>query len=113
MLYYLANAVVPRPFLSRASALFGAIGSITGSLYGWYIYQYSEEYMKAILVVVEIVYVVGFTSQCVFVKEGQYPGRSLLRNAERHWSAVEFQQPPLTTLLSPFLGPCGSFQSFF
>jgi maltose/moltooligosaccharide transporter len=71
--YYLFNDVVPRPYFSRFAALFSAVGQLSGAFYGWYVYQYSEDHMKAILVSVGVLYMIGYTFMCFFVKEGKYP----------------------------------------
>lgn len=71
--YYLFSDVVPKAFLTRFMALFRIMGTLAGSLYQWFFYQYAETHMKYIFLGAGVLYLVGYSVMCSKVKEGKYP----------------------------------------
>lgn len=71
--WYLFADVVPPAFMGRFLGLFRLVGSAAGFLFNVSIAGYQLTHMRAIHVGVAILYFVGFTLMCLFVKEGEYP----------------------------------------
>ena len=71
--WYLFNDVVPTQFLGRFYGLFRTVSIGTTALYNNYVYKFAETHMREIFTGAAIVYCVGFTLMCLFVKEGKYP----------------------------------------
>ncbi|OGV40706.1 MAG: hypothetical protein A2X48_22580 [Lentisphaerae bacterium GWF2_49_21] len=71
--WYLFNDVVPPEFLGRFMGAFRIVGIAAGALYNWFIFKYAESHMREIFIGVAILYFIGFSMMCLFVKEGQYP----------------------------------------
>jgi hypothetical protein len=71
--WYLFNDVVPEELISRFTSWFRMIIMVTGMIYNVFVFPYVETDYKEILVGAALLYFVGFTTMCLFVKEGQYP----------------------------------------
>jgi len=71
--WYLFNDVVPPQFLGRFMGLFRIVGTGAGSLYSFFVFKYAETNMREILTGVALLYFIGFSLMCFFVKEGPYP----------------------------------------
>jgi len=71
--YYLLPDVMPRAFIGRYQGVARMVSTGSGILVNLYIIPYQLTHIKAIHVGLAILYVVGFTILCLFVKEGEYP----------------------------------------
>ena len=71
--YYLFNDVVPEALLARFMSLFRVVGTLAGSLYTFFIFQYAENHFREIFLGSALLYLVVFTLMCLRVKEGKYP----------------------------------------
>ncbi len=71
--WYLFADVVPPAFMGRFLGLFRLVGAAAGFLFNVSIAGFQLTHMRAIHVGVAILYFVGFTLMCLFVKEGKYP----------------------------------------
>ncbi len=71
--WYLFADVVPPAFMGRFLGLFRLVGSAAGFLFNVAIAGYQLTHMRVIHVGVAVLYFVGFTLMCLFVKEGEYP----------------------------------------
>lgn len=71
--WYLFNDVVPKEVIGQFLGLFRVVGGLAGVLYNYYIFKYAESHMTEIFVGVALLYAIGFTLMCLFVKEGEYP----------------------------------------
>jgi WD40 repeat protein len=71
--WYLFADVVPPAFMGRFLGLFRLVGAAAGFLFNVSIAGYQLTHMRAIHVGVAVLYFVGFTLMCLFVKEGEYP----------------------------------------
>jgi hypothetical protein len=73
LFYYFFNDVVPQKVIARFLALFRVVGTGTGALYNFFIYQHALTHMRIIFVAAGLLYFVGFAMMCWRVKEGEYP----------------------------------------
>jgi len=71
--YYLFNDVVPQRFMSRFMSVFRMAGILSGMVYSKLIFPHSMEHFRTVFVLAGIGYIVGFSTMCLFVKEGEYP----------------------------------------
>jgi len=71
--WYLFNDVVPPQFLGRFMGLFRVVGSFAGMFYNYFVFKYAGTHMREIITGGALLYFVGFTLMCLFVKEGKYP----------------------------------------
>ncbi len=73
VLYYIFNDVVPVQFIGRFMAMFRMVGVAATFLFQRYIMQFSDAYLPWIFTGVGILYIIGMTTMCLRVKEGEYP----------------------------------------
>lgn len=71
--YYLFNDVVPGRFLGRFLAAFRVVGVLAGSGFYFFVFPMAETHFLQIFIGAAVVYGVGFSLMCLFVKEGGYP----------------------------------------
>ncbi len=71
--WYLFNDVVPEHLLARFMSWFRFVGLMSGSLYNWFIFPYSDTHATQIFLGASVLYLVGFSLMCWNVKEGKYP----------------------------------------
>ena len=71
--WYLFNDVVPQPLMGRYMSWFRLVGTLTGVIYNYFIFQFAESHMKEIYLGAAALYMVGFGIMLFRVKEGQYP----------------------------------------
>ena len=71
--YYLFNDVVPHEFLGRFLAAFRVVGTLSSSLFSFFIFPYSETHFTEIFFWSAILYGVVFFFMCRHVREGEYP----------------------------------------
>ena len=71
--YYLFNDVVPHEFLGRFLAAFRVVGTLSSSLFSFFIFPHAETHFTAIFTGAAVLYGIGFYFMCRFVKEGEYP----------------------------------------
>ena len=71
--YYLFNDVVPPALLARFMAMFRVVGTGAAAAYNMFVFPHAQTHTKQIFVGAALLYLVGFTTMCLFVKEGQYP----------------------------------------
>lgn len=69
----LINDVVPREILGRFFGLFRAVSLGVGVLFNFFLMGKAETYLFEMLVVLALVYGIGFGLMCLRVKEGEYP----------------------------------------
>jgi len=78
--WYLFNDVVPEHLLARFMSWFRLVSQLSNSAFCFWILPWADPrspmfdtYMKWIFLGGAILYLVGFGSMCIFVKEGEYP----------------------------------------
>lgn len=71
--FYLFNDVVPDGVMARFIALFRVVGTGTAALYHMFVFPHAQTHMREIFVAAAILYLIGFTTMCLMVREGQYP----------------------------------------
>jgi MFS family permease len=71
--YYLFNDVVPHEFLGRFLAAFRVVGTLSSSLFSFFIFPHAETHFTAIFTGAAVLYGAGFYLMCRYVKEGGYP----------------------------------------
>jgi MFS family permease len=71
--YYLFNDVVPHEFLGRFLAAFRVVGTLSSSLFSFFIFPHAETHFTAIFTGAALLYGVVFYLMCRYVKEGEYP----------------------------------------
>jgi maltose/moltooligosaccharide transporter len=71
--WYLFNDVVPEHLLARFMSWFRFLALMSGALYNWVIFPYSETHATEIFLGAAALYLAGFSLMCFNVKEGQYP----------------------------------------
>jgi maltose/moltooligosaccharide transporter len=71
--YYLFNDVVPHEFLGRFLAAFRVVGTLSSSLFSFFIFPHAETHFTAIFTGAAVLYGVVFYLMCRYVKEGEYP----------------------------------------
>jgi len=87
--YYLFNDVVPRPVMARFLALFRLVGTGAGVFFNFYIFPHALERMSTIFFGAAILYLVGFSLMCFFVKEGEYPPPEPLAPRKSPWPLIK------------------------
>lgn len=87
--YYLFNDVVPRPVMARFLALFRLVGTGAGVFFNYFIFPHALERMSAIFLGAAVLYLVGVTLMCIFVKEGEYPPAEPLAPRSRPWDLAK------------------------
>jgi hypothetical protein len=78
------NDVVPRAVLGRFFGMFRAISLIVGILFQYKLFGQMDTYFAPIFIGISLLYGVGFTLMCLFVKEGQYPPAAPVDPAHAH-----------------------------
>jgi maltose/moltooligosaccharide transporter len=71
--YYLFNDVVPHEFLGRFLAAFRVVGTLSSSLFSFFIFPHAETHFTAIFTGAAVLYGIVFYLMCRYVKEGGYP----------------------------------------
>ena len=71
--WYLFNDIVPQEWMGRFMSWFLLVGSLAGSLYNFFIFQYAESHMRQIYLGAALIYFVGFGIVCLRIREGEYP----------------------------------------
>ena len=71
--YGLVNDTVPRAMIGRFFALFRMASLGAGVYFNFCLIGYAETYAKQMFVALAVVYLLGFSIMCKFVKEGSYP----------------------------------------
>ena len=71
--YYLFNDVVPHEFLGRFLAAFRVVGTLSSSLFSFFIFPHAETHFTAIFSGAAVLYGVVFYLMCRHVREGEYP----------------------------------------
>jgi len=69
----LVNDVVPRAIIGRFYGAFRAVSLAAGIIFSSQLLKYSETHFTEMFVGIGLVFGVGFTLMCLFVKEGGYP----------------------------------------
>lgn len=69
----LINDVVPQAVIGRFFALFRIVSLGAGIIFNTFLMGHAEENFKLIFIALGVLYGVGFTLMCLFVKEGEYP----------------------------------------
>jgi Na+/melibiose symporter-like transporter len=71
--YGLVNDTVPREMIGRFFGLFRMASLGAGVYFNFSLIGYAETHAKEVFLGIAILYLVGFTVMCMFVKEGTYP----------------------------------------
>lgn len=71
--WYLFNDVVPQAFMARIMGMLRVVSSTAAMLYNVFFYEHALTHMRAIYLGAAVIYTVGFSLMCFFVKEGKYP----------------------------------------
>mgnify|MGYP003879870325 CR=1 FL=1 len=121
--YYLLPDVMPRAFIGRYQAVARMVSTASGIAVNLWIIPYQLTHMKAIHVGLAILYFVGFSILCLFVKEGEYPPvedvtketkfsdkvRLYFRECFYHPIFILFYVSVACTVLTRGLNPAGVF----
>ena len=71
--WYLFNDVVPPQFLARFMGVLKIVGTGSGALYNYFVFQFAESHMREIFIGAAVLYFVGFGIACLMIKEREYP----------------------------------------
>lgn len=71
--WYLFNDVVPSAFIGRFLGFFRVVGTLSGALFNFFLFQYATTHTSTLFFCVAALYGVGFMMMCLKVKEGEYP----------------------------------------
>lgn len=71
--YYLFSDVVPKELLGRFMGFFRMAGSCGGLLFNLLVMPYVQTHMTIVCIMIAVIYILGFGSMCLNVKEGEYP----------------------------------------
>ncbi|MDB5327414.1 MAG: hypothetical protein JWM57_2983 [Phycisphaerales bacterium] len=71
--WYLFNDVVPEKLLARFMSWFRVVSVASVSLYNFCIFRFAGTHATAILLGAAVLYAIGFSLMCFFVREGEYP----------------------------------------
>ena len=69
----LINDVVPHSLLGRFFGLFRIVSLLVGAGFTYWFFGYAEAHHDVVFAIVAVVYAIGITAMCIFVKEGEYP----------------------------------------
>jgi maltose/moltooligosaccharide transporter len=69
----LVNDVVPRAIIGRFYGAFRAVSLAAGIVFSSQLLRFAETHFTEIFVGIGVIFGVGFTLMCLFVKEGEYP----------------------------------------
>lgn len=69
----LVNDVVPRAIIGRFYGAFRAVSLAAGVIFSSQLLKFAETHFTEMFVGIGLVFAVGFTLMCLFVKEGEYP----------------------------------------
>jgi MFS family permease len=69
----LCNDTVPQAVIGRFFGLFRAVSLLVAIIFNLFILEHAETQFQPILIGLSIVFAVGFSLMCFFVKEGDYP----------------------------------------
>jgi MFS family permease len=123
--WYLFNDVVPAAFLARFMGLFRMVGVGAGALYNYFIFQHAESHMREIFIGAALLYLLGFGSVCLMVKEGEYPpiegesekssrgAKGIQTYFKESFSHKFYWYRFLATSFAGFAGAIGMFGIFF
>ena len=123
--WYLFNDVVPEEFLARFMSWFRVVIMITGIIYNKFVFPHSDIYFKQMFIGGGLLYLFGFGSMCLMVKEGEYPpppenddGKkgivsSMKTYARECMSLRHYWFVFLIAITGSFGGACGIFNSIF
>ena len=70
---WLIRDVVPLSVMSRFLAWFSIVGTVSATLFLWFVFPHLEDRRHEIFLAVGVFYTVAFTLMCLKVKEGKYP----------------------------------------
>lgn len=69
----LINDVVPRPVIGRFFGLFRAVSLAAAIVFNLFLIGHAETHYRGIFLGLAVVFGLGFSAMCLFVKEGEYP----------------------------------------
>lgn len=70
---WLIRDVVPLEVMSRFLAWFGVVGTVSGTLFLWFVFPHLMTHRREIFLGVGIFYLIAFFLMCRHVREGKYP----------------------------------------
>ena len=79
----LVNDVVPRSMIGRFYGLFRGVSLAAGMLFNYWLLGWSEHHFTLTFLGISLLFGVGYTLMCLFVKEGQYPPPAPIDPARR------------------------------
>lgn len=71
--WYLFADVVPQAFIGRFLGLMRLVNALVGFFFSAFLFEHQLKYMSRIFTGAAMLYLVGFSLMCLFVKEGEYP----------------------------------------
>lgn len=71
--FALINDVVPSTLLGRFFGLFRIVSLLVGIGFNYMLFGYAEQHHEVVFAALAIIYAVGITLMCCFVREGEYP----------------------------------------
>ncbi len=77
---WLIRDVVPLEVMSRLLAWFSIVGTVSGTLFLWFVFPHLMTNRRGIFLAVGLFYLVAFLLMCRNVKEGQYPPHTPSQN---------------------------------
>lgn len=71
--FALINDVVPAGLLGRFFGLFRIVSLLAGIGFNYFLFGYAEAHHEVVFAMLALLYGVGITLMCLFVREGEYP----------------------------------------
>ena len=73
VIFYLPNDIMPPEMFGGFQAIFTIATNISLAIFNYFVFPYAEKHMSLIYVSVSVLYLVGMSLMCWFVREGGYP----------------------------------------
>lgn len=86
--WYLFNDVVPEHLLARFMSLFRMVGTLSTSLFSFFIFPHAESHAAFIFTGAAVLYCVGFGLMCLKVREPAYPPAVPLAKEGGLWAKI-------------------------
>ncbi|MCQ2397041.1 MAG: MFS transporter [Lentisphaeria bacterium] len=73
VIWYIFNDIIPPVFFGRIMALYNIGNTLSVALFNYFVFPYARHHSTVIYIATGILYAIGISLLCYFVREGTYP----------------------------------------